>query len=80
MRKPQDINHPGKGTMEKEKEKRERETPTLGLPSELGNLLGARQELTVDVELSASSGDQMGVLFLCQPKFSPSLTLSLALF
>lgn len=35
---------------------------TLGLPAEVGHLLSAGKHLTVDAELTASSGDQMRVL------------------
>ena len=38
------------------------ENDTLGLPGELSDLLGAWEHLSVDVELSESSGDEVGVL------------------
>lgn len=35
---------------------------TLRLPREFGNLLRARQQLAVDVELAAPAGDQVRIL------------------
>lgn len=39
-----------------------REDDTLGLPGQLGELLGAREHLRVDIDLSETTGDQVGVL------------------
>ena len=39
-----------------------REDDTLGLPGQLGELLGTREHLRVDIDLSEATGDQVGVL------------------
>jgi len=43
-------------------ERTSREDHTLGLPGQLGDLLGAREHLGVDIELAEASRDEMGVL------------------
>lgn len=48
--------------------RRARENNTLGCERKIGDLLGARQHLSVDIELTETAGDEVRVLRTVQRK------------